>query len=56
MGRTFRRNDRWKKDRKDKNFRNSKKFKTAHQGNQPNTGKPVDTPLDEDYDNSIDSP
>ena len=27
MGRTFRRNDRFKKDRRDKNFRKSKKFK-----------------------------
>jgi len=27
MGRTFRKNDRWKKDRRDQNFRKSKKFK-----------------------------
>ena len=27
MGRTYRNNDRWKRDQKDQNFRNSKKFK-----------------------------
>jgi hypothetical protein len=27
MGKTHHRNDRWKKDQRDQNFRNSKKFK-----------------------------
>ena len=27
MGRTYRKNDRWKKDRRDQNFKKSKKFK-----------------------------
>ncbi len=32
MGRTFRKNDRWKKDRHDQNFRKSKKFKEVKDG------------------------
>jgi hypothetical protein len=32
MGKTFRRNDRFKKDRRDKNFKNSKKFKEFKKG------------------------
>jgi len=32
MGRTFRNNDRWKKDKHDQNFRNSKKFKELKDG------------------------
>ena len=36
MGKTFRRNDRWKKDRRDQNFKKSKKFKEfSHGGFQP---------------------
>lgn len=27
MGKTYKRNDRWKKDRRDQNFKKSKKFK-----------------------------
>lgn len=33
MGKTFRRNDRWKKDRRDRNFKESKKFKDFKHGN-----------------------
>ncbi len=32
MGRTFRKNDRWKKDRRDQNFHKSKKFKEVKDG------------------------
>ena len=32
MGRTFRKNDRWKKDRRDQNFRKGKKFKEVKDG------------------------
>lgn len=32
MGKTFRRNDRWKKDRRDQNFKKSKKFKEFKKG------------------------
>jgi len=32
MGRTFRRDDRFKKDRRDRNFKKSKKFKEFQQG------------------------
>ena len=32
MGRTFRKNDRWKKDRRDQNFKKSKKFKKFKKG------------------------
>jgi hypothetical protein len=39
MGRTYKRNDRWKKDRKDHSFRNSKKFKDF-KGHQPHH-KPI---------------
>jgi hypothetical protein len=36
MGKTFRRNDRWKKDRRDQNFKKSKKFKEFdHGGHAP---------------------
>ena len=42
MGRTFKRNDRWKKDRRDKNFRKSKKFKDLQHGQHQHPHKPVD--------------
>jgi hypothetical protein len=32
MGRTYRKNDRWKKDRRDQNFKKSKKFKKFKNG------------------------
>ena len=32
MGRTYRKNDRWKKDRRDQNFKKSKKFKEFNHG------------------------
>jgi len=32
MGRTYRKNDRWKKDRRDQNFKKSKKFKEFKRG------------------------
>lgn len=32
MGKTYKRNDRWKKDRRDQNFRQSKKFKEFSHG------------------------
>jgi hypothetical protein len=35
MGKTFRRNDRFKKARKDKNFKQSKKFKELKTGPVP---------------------
>ena len=41
MGRTFRKNDRWKKDRRDQNFRKSKKFKEIKDGHiHPKTHLP----------------
>lgn len=50
MGRTFRRNDRFKKDRRDRNFKKSKKFKEFNQGDylplKPNNGV-VEPPIDE---------
>jgi hypothetical protein len=50
MGRTFKRGDRWKKDRRDKNFRKSKKFKDL-QGDHPQNQKVSDIPpIEEDYD------
>lgn len=32
MGKTYKRNDRWKKDRRDQNFRKSKKFRDFKHG------------------------
>lgn len=32
MGRTYKKNDRWKKDRRDQNFQKSKKFKELKHG------------------------
>ena len=55
MGRTFRKNDRWKKDRRDQNFRKSKKFKDFKKGfvhpklNLPET---ILEPMDIENDNS----
>ena len=43
MGRTYRKNDRWKKDRRDQNFKKSKKFKDFKRGGftqQPKTNLP----------------
>ena len=49
MGRTFKRGDRWKKDRRDRNFQKSKKFKDLQHGKHQN--EPVDIPkIEEDYD------
>lgn len=50
MGRTFRKNDRWKKDRHDQNFRKSKKFKEVKDGYvQPKSHLPkVEEPKDND--------
>ena len=54
MGKTYKRNDRWKKDRRDQNFKKSKKFKEIQQGHHQNQ-KPDDIPLiEEDYDGSDD--
>lgn len=50
MGRTFRRNDRFKKDRRDRNFKKSKKFKEFKQGeySPPKLNTPLDeSPIDE---------
>jgi hypothetical protein len=59
MGRTFRKNDRWKKDRRDQNFKKSKKFKDIQYGQHQN--KPVnEIPLIEedpyDLDNDMVNP
>jgi hypothetical protein len=36
MGRTYRKNEKWKRDRRDQNFKKSKKFKEfKHGGFQP---------------------
>lgn len=54
MGKTFRRNDRWKKGRKDHNFCKSKKFK--HQKGNQHSHRPVVEPKIEDgYDSNNDS-
>ena len=34
MGRTFKNNDRWKKDKRDRHFRESKKFKHIQHNHQ----------------------
>jgi hypothetical protein len=39
MGKTYKRNDRWKRDRRDQNFKKSKKFKEFKHGGFP-TPKP----------------
>ena len=44
MGKTYKRNDRWKRDRRDQNFKKSKKFKEfKHSGHQPQKSNPVPT-------------
>lgn len=53
MGRTYRKNDRWKKDRHDQNFRKSKKFKDFKSGKtEPKYHPPVvsDTTSKPEYD------
>jgi len=50
MGRTFRKNDRWKKDRRDQNFRKSKKFKEfkgGHPHQKPHLPQ-VEEPVESD--------
>jgi len=53
MGRSFRRNDRWKKDRRDKSFQKSKKFKEIQHGHH-HPHKPVAElpPIEEGYDDN----
>jgi len=49
MGRTFRKNDRWKKDRRDQNFRKSKKFKDFKKGfihTKPDSPETILEPMD----------
>ncbi len=53
MGKTYKRNDRWKKDRRDKNFRNSKKFKEFK--HEKHTHKPAEVPPIEIDDDNIDN-
>ncbi len=44
MGKTYHRNDRWKKDQRDQNFRNSKKFKDFKKNkSKPNLPPVVDS-------------
>ena len=57
MGKTFKRNDRWKKDRRDKHFRESKKFKDFQHDYQPrqrpNDAKSTeDAPVDDNLGNT----
>jgi len=44
VGKTYKRNDRWKKDRRDQNFKKSKKFKDFNHGGfispKPNLSEP----------------
>lgn len=48
MGRTFRKDNRWKKDRRDQSFRKSKKFKDFQHDHQ-HRHKPIDgRPIDEE--------
>ena len=49
MGRTYKRNSRWKKDKRDKGFRESKKFKeqSTDYGHRPNQPKDVPKELDD---------
>ena len=54
MGRTYRKNDRWKRDRRDQNFKKSKKFKEFKRGGfqPPKTNLPTtdEEPTEEIYD------
>ena len=56
MGRTYRKNDRWKKDRRDQNFKKSKKFKDFKKGGGSKPIKPASVEPDQidinDNDNS----
>jgi hypothetical protein len=55
MGRTYRKNDRWKKDQKDQNFRNSKKFKDFKKNKiQPKPNLPVIDSESKDIDDNND--
>ncbi len=54
MGRTYRNNDRWKKDQKDQNFRNSKKFKDFKKNKSQPKLPPVDLSPETKEDNDID--
>jgi hypothetical protein len=56
MGKTYKRNDRWKRDRRDQNFKKSKKFKELKKGGfiPPKTNLPtVDEEPTETIDDSI---
>lgn len=56
MGRTYRKNDRWKKDQKDQNFYQSNKFKNFKKNKQkPNPPKTDSEPveIDDSIDNNI---
>ena len=52
MGRTYRKNDRWKKDRRDQNFKKSKKFKDFKRGDNKSP-KPLSTEIIEVEPNDI---
>lgn len=56
MGKTYKRNDRWKRDRRDQNFKKSKKFKEFKKGGftPPKTNlPPVDEPTEATIDDAI---
>lgn len=58
MGKTYKRNDRWKKDLRDQNFRNSKKFKEFkhdYQVTKPNLPTTIDSEPTEIDDNVSDN-
>lgn len=58
MGRTHRKNDRWKRDRRDQNFKKSKKFKEFdHGGHSPSKSNSPELEIVEpmEIDDSIDS-
>ena len=53
MGKTFRRNDRWKRDHRDKNFQKSKKFKNSQHekhNNKPIGDSQIEPPVYDDDD------
>jgi len=55
MGRTFKKNDRWKKDRRDQNFQKSKKFKKMKEkSHRPDDGSYKIEPTKEIQDNDSD--
>ena len=41
MGKAYKRNDRWKRDRRDQGFRKSKKFKEFTHGGHSTQPKPI---------------